>query len=313
MFHRERILLEHLRDRPHDNIVTLLASFTDRSTSYILLPLAQCSLRVFLNRTTALPLHGDFVLWFLCQLKGLADATHHLHALGDPFIERRWDPDHEFIPSAPVVHGDIKPENILVFPPVTGASMGTFKLSDFGSAQTSSSWQGPLLFENVRLRGTEAYESPDLRISNEPSCTDDVFSLACVFLELLVWLIHPPGPEKTGFMTQRSMDTVSRTSSFWKLTPAGEVTLKPSVARRLLDLEYTGKLPFEHLLQLIWSIILPMHKTYRFPALRASYDLEACIRQAEFDLSRCPNYFLDPTARSTVSASPLPSWFLRNA
>jgi serine/threonine protein kinase len=310
-FHRERLLLEELRRRPHDHVVVHLTSFMHRRTFYILFPLAQCDLRAFLNRTTVPPLYGDIVLWFFSQLKGLAEAVLHLHTLGEPTIERQWSSDHEFMSPCAVLHGDIKPENILVFDSPGEASLGTFKLSDFGSARTSGELQRHSPHGEIHPRGTEAYQAPDLMDSSEISCVTDVWSLGCVFLELLVWLFYPPGSEEIGFMTQRSTDTLSHSSSFWKLTNAGRIDLKSGVRRRLLDLEYTpccGKLALEYLLQHIWLIFLPHRDEKPYSALRLCHDIDACTSQAELDLTQNPNHFLDPTVRSWQAARPWPSW-----
>jgi serine/threonine protein kinase len=132
--------------------IPYLTSIRDEGTFYILFPLAQCNLRTFLNRTTALAVHGNVMLWFLSQLKGLADAVLHLHALGDCVVKHQWTPDIEFIPSRPALHRDLKTENILVFAPAGETSLGTFKLFDFGSAQTSDKSQRSLPQEEVRSR-----------------------------------------------------------------------------------------------------------------------------------------------------------------
>ena len=311
MFHRERTLLQQLRDRPNPHIVTHFASIVYQSIFYICFPLARCNLRSFLNRVTAPPLHQNVVLWFFSQTKGLTDAVSHLHALGDAQLERQWSADHPFVPTRPVFHGDIKPENILIFPSIAEAPLGILKLSDFGSAQTSEDFRRTSFCGDICLGGTKAYQSPDLLKSSELSCATDIWSLGCVFLELLVWLFYPPGSEETGFMTQRAMDSLPHNSSFWTLTAAGKVDMKPSVARRLLDLEHdpcSKKLSLELFLQLIWYLIHPAPHSEEFSALRISHDISACMRQAERDLARDPNYFLDPTASSKDYATPAPSW-----
>lgn len=311
VFYRERRLLQQLRNRPHPHIVMHSASILDQKSFYILFPLAECNLRSFLNRITASPLPPNVALWFFLQTKGLTDAIAHLHALGDPQLERQWSPDHPFVPTRPVFHGDIKPENILVFPSVAEGSLGILKLSDFGSAQTSEDFGRTSFCGDIWLGGTKAYQSPDLLKSSELSCATDVYSLVCVFLELFVWLFYPPGSEEISFMTQRAMDPVVHNSSFWTLTAAGKVDLKPSVARRLLDLEKepcSNKLCLQYFLQLIWYVIHPVPNPEKFSALRVSHDIAACMAQAERDLTRDPNYFLDPTAKSKGYATPLPSW-----
>lgn len=310
IFHRERLLLEAIRRRPHNHILTHITSIKDHDTFYILFPLAQCNLRTFLNRTTAPGLHGNGVIWFFSQLKGLADALLHLHTLGDCGSKPRWTRDHNFIPSNPVLHGDIKPENILVYTSTSEASLWTFKLCDFGTAQNSNQSEKCITHQNIFFRGTQAYESPDLLKSNELSCMTDVYALGCVVLELFVWLFYPPGSEEIGFMTQRACDTLSSSSSFWKLEENGEVDLKPSVKRRLLDMEYTpccGKLSFEYLLNMLWSVVYPLDHN-KYSTVRFLNDIEASMAQAELDLSRNPNHFLDSTARSRGYATPLPSW-----
>jgi serine/threonine protein kinase len=312
IFDRERLLLEKLRNRPHNHIVTHLTSIMDEDTFYILFPPAQCDLRAFFNQKTAPISQNNVVPWFFSQLRGLADAVLHLHALGDSEVKRQWTLHNDFIPSRPVLHGDIKPENILVFASSDEASWGTFKLSDFGSAQTSDNYMRSLLCEVIQVRGTEAYESPDLLNSSKPTCATDVWSLGCVFLELLVWLFYPPGSDETGFMTQRSSDPCSHNSSFWRLTESGKVDLKQSVGRRLLDLEYTpccGKLAFEYLLQLIWDILIPRSEDRRYSALRLLNDIDVCIDQAEFDLARGGSYVTQPLPYLAEGAR-RPSWYL---
>jgi serine/threonine protein kinase len=251
-----------------------------------------------MNQVTAPPVHRDVVFWFFSQLKGLADAVRHLHSLRDSVSKDQTNSDHEFIQSLPILHGDIKPENILVFPSTSEASLGIMKLTDFGSAQTNDEEQRSLPLARIQMRGTKAYECPDLLISREASYTTDIWSLSCVFLELLVWLFHPPGSEEIGFMTQRSIDTLSCSSSFWSLTEDGKVQMKRSVNRRLYDLEppCTGRLGLEYLLVLLYDNFL-LHKNKELSAQRVLNDIERCMRQAELDLADDPSLYIDPTPR----------------
>ena len=287
-------MLEELRKRPHDHIVTQLATFTDQHTSYIIFPLARCNLRTFFNRVTAPSLERDFVLWFFAQVHGLADAVLHFNSLGSPPLAEPRQPNQTPTPTRSAIHGDIKPENILVFEVDSRSPFGVFKLSDFGSSRKLGNTTTLDPLEDQLLRGTQAYEAPDFLNPNELSCGADVWSLGCVFLELLCWVFFPQGSEHVGFMTQRSTETLSGSASFWQISESGKVAKKHAVGRRLMDLEnkhILGRLAFERLLHAIWFLISEDLES-RYSAVRLVKDVEAIIQELETDLAEDPDCYV---------------------
>lgn len=111
------------------------------------------------------------------QLRGMADALQTLH---------EYDANLHFR------HGDIKPENILIFPDRDESRIGTLKISDLGSAK----------YHNVvtRLReqtggkawATIVYQPPEA-VTNPLLATSrlyDIWSMGCVILEFMVWLLY---------------------------------------------------------------------------------------------------------------------------
>jgi len=73
-----------------------------------------------------------------------------------------------------LVHGDIKPENILI-----GESTGKIKLADFGLAKIFKKEQGPGI-----PMGTPFYMAPEAW-KGEVSTASDIYSVGCVLAELL--------------------------------------------------------------------------------------------------------------------------------
>lgn len=95
----------------------------------------------------------------MCQSFGcLASAVAYLH-------------------SREVKHKDIKPANILIY-------RDTIRLTDFGTSRDFSE-QGMSATDNGGARGTAKYFSPETATWSSPGRPADIFSLGCVFLEML--------------------------------------------------------------------------------------------------------------------------------
>ncbi|KAK6067527.1 Interleukin-1 receptor-associated kinase 4 [Seiridium cupressi] len=118
--------------------------------------------------------------WFLEQVSQLAECLTKIH-------------EHD---SGLTRHGDLKPDNILWF----GTEVGTghLKIADVGIAKTHQ--------EITELRGTGTtarystvrYQPPEMEKNKQGthriSRAFDVWSMGCILLEFLVWLLF--GPEK---------------------------------------------------------------------------------------------------------------------
>jgi serine/threonine protein kinase len=94
-------------------------------------------------------------------------------------------------------HGDIKPENILWFEQVSGSSIqdegGVLKIADFGLGR----FHGRDSRSNVDFRKVTAsptYEPPECKLERPVSRAYDIWSLACLYLEFVTWLLE--GTEK---------------------------------------------------------------------------------------------------------------------
>ncbi|KAF2670438.1 HET-domain-containing protein [Microthyrium microscopicum] len=89
-------------------------------------------------------------------------------------------------------HGDIKPDNILLFKD-DAKWLGTLKLADLGRAKLHKEVTSKRKFIEIDKWHTQKYEPPDVFIGqgdHSMSRLYDIWSLGCVFLEALVWVLY---------------------------------------------------------------------------------------------------------------------------
>jgi serine/threonine protein kinase len=146
--------------------------------------------------------------WLLSQLRGLAGALATIHRLVGPDLTSPH-------------HHDIKPSNILVFNSTATNSKPIFKLTDWACV----GWKP----ETTRDSTTPTLppESHDNGTSAQPH---DIWSLGCVFLDLMIW--HIKGWDKLNASRLRN-HTESSGWCYYDVKD-GEKTLKRDLRITLL-------------------------------------------------------------------------------
>jgi len=89
-------------------------------------------------------------------------------------------------------HGDIKPENLLWFINMqdNGRTKRTLKIADMGLAKQHWEHTHNREFPTRETHSTRHYETPDARSQHGPrSRLYDVWSLGCVMLEWIIWVL----------------------------------------------------------------------------------------------------------------------------
>ncbi|HET7039474.1 MAG TPA: serine/threonine-protein kinase, partial [Gemmatimonadales bacterium] len=117
----------------------------------------------------------------------VAEALAHAHSFG-------------------LVHRDIKPDNVMM-------SNGHAVVADFGIARAMTEAGADKLTQTGMAVGTPAYMSPEQAAGDsEVDGRADIYSLGCVFYELLVGQVPFTGPNAMAIMARHVMDTVTAPS-----------------------------------------------------------------------------------------------------
>lgn len=295
-FGREYSVLHELVKVPHDHILLHVAAWSQNGVFYILFPEARCNLRTFMEEAECPGMNAENIVWFFKQLRGLADAVRHIHALKPLPALFQYRKDRPMAENNQAIfHNDIKPENILVFASEDG-SPGIFKISDFGVGTVVLKGPSNPRHTTETFYGTPEYESPDVARNKEASKPNDMWALGCVFLELLDWFTIPTTEKQMSFLSQRYTGPGPSNLAFWYRNGEDKFQLKPQVGRKLMDLEKNfcyRKRALEELLVVIWAMC-DVELQDRSTAERVYNDLNYLTRQTMLDVSKDPEYYLRP-------------------
>ena len=167
-----------LNRAPNNNIVTYFASWTHRESFFMLFPLATMNLATYLRTRPRQRPTKRFVFWLLNQLTNLAEGLAHIKNLTDAEASCAQHPG-KSAGRRFGCHYDLKPANILIFSTGQGDA---WKIGDFGAARISREVKGE---SNDIPLGDAVYEPPDWVLGGALSASYDVWSLGCIFLEVL--------------------------------------------------------------------------------------------------------------------------------
>jgi serine/threonine protein kinase len=178
LFQNEVAQLKRFNGLVHEHLVTLLASFTLRNANYFIFPHAEATLEQYWEELTPEPrMDLDTVRWVSRNCAGIIAAIDHIHNPTSLSVVKRYGR-----------HGDIKPDNILWFRSSSNQS-GLLVVSDFGltafNRDTSRS-----NIPNENIPGVPGYRPPECDLEGGTiSRAFDIWTLGCLYLELLTWLL----------------------------------------------------------------------------------------------------------------------------
>lgn len=175
-FKQERDTLQAIRNIDNPHLIKPIAAyqFHNEENGSFLFPWAEGgNMREFWKQETARPHKEPMMMdWVLKQMCGLCHALSILHA-------------------QTYRHGDLKPENILHFD--EGDYKGTLRIADVGLAkfhEATTEVRHKMALVTKTQTGTMHYVSPEFFNSDQIPRVFDVWSLGCIYIEFLIWILH---------------------------------------------------------------------------------------------------------------------------
>lgn len=238
------------------------------------------SLRDLYSDKRRVMLDSEFVREIIHQLLGLAGALNKLHNY------KRHSKD-----NGSYRHGDLKPENILRFE--DGSRVGALKISDLGLAKHHM-YETALRDPTVTRYGTTLYEPPEvLDTKAARSRQYDIWSMGCVILELIIWLLY--GYEELERFNRSMRVALGASSPYWVLDETDakghSACIHPSVMACMdivgRDPECVGETAIGDLLKIVKTklLVVPLPRSSSTFGQQNSQPPAGCRARAE-DLER---------------------------
>ncbi|KFY68231.1 hypothetical protein V498_10696 [Pseudogymnoascus sp. VKM F-4517 (FW-2822)] len=217
---RERDALQLITESKQSHLISLLCWYRDENHVNYIFEHYPGSLEHILNGTMKEPpnkqqparYHGSRLQHWLWQ--GVVDAISALAFFHTPVTP------HVRLGEMSAAHCDLKPANILV------DDTGNLIVTDFGHAQLiKRSQRGSNTLADL---GDFNYQPPNnkgLRLdTSDPTLLQacDVWSMACVLMEVIEYIKSPDGPERVKqFRANREENDNGLNRAFWIATPGG--------------------------------------------------------------------------------------------
>ncbi|KAL6790911.1 hypothetical protein J3E68DRAFT_411615 [Trichoderma sp. SZMC 28012] len=196
-YEKERHTLETMKELNNKHLIKAIATYTKGNDKFFLFPWANGGNLQDMLKSSRGTLDKNLVAWVLDQIVGLSEAIKALH---DKNIR----------------HGDIKPSNILCSGPGAGnLKESTLIIADVGLAKQHEMYTRYRNNTTTTRHGSITYEPPEVSPKRQLKTLSrkyDIWSLGCVFLELIIWAVY----DMDGTKLFHSDLGQSSNSRFWE-------------------------------------------------------------------------------------------------
>jgi serine/threonine protein kinase len=184
----EATVLEMMREvKDQIHLIKAIAYYQKGDNHYFMFPWAELgNLWEFMLEHHPDKTDPGYIIWFFTQLYGLAGALQGLHYMATNQGSSRN-----------CRHGDLKPTNILCFKTRDSPKdRPRLVITDVGLAKVHNEATSERNRTTSNSAGTVTHAAPELEISSKAprSRRFDVWSMGCILLECVIWLLY--GPDK---------------------------------------------------------------------------------------------------------------------
>ena len=309
-FLKEATILNAIGLKSHPHLIKLLATYKHEGKYHLMFPYANANLRKYWDDRPNPAFDRATVLWSLRQMAGIANGLFRIHncTVPYPLYGKTGAVSLRLAKGVPLKvrhgeewfgrHGDIKPENVLWFraDQETHDPFGTLKIADFGLGRfhglDSRSGVDP-----DTVQSSPTYEPPECTLRQPVSRAYDIWSLGCVYLEFITWLLRG-SQDIEGFSEFRGREATSTgidDDNFFTIVDDGywlhAIVREAVVAweKQLHTHERCSDL-IHNLLELIMKDLLVTDTKKRCQASWLFQQLNAIVKRAEKD----EEYMLKP-------------------
>ncbi|MAD84153.1 MAG: hypothetical protein CL912_14415 [Deltaproteobacteria bacterium] len=201
-FQKEATILNAVGLKSHPHLIKLLATYKHEGKYHLMFPYANANLRKYWDDRPSPTFDRDTILWSVRQMTGIANGLFRIHnfRVTVPLVATAGAGSLRMPKGIKLMvkggeelfgrHGDIKPENVLWFKHgrLTEDPNGVLQIADFGlgrfHGRDSRSGVNP-----ETLQTSPTYEPPECKLRQPVSRAYDIWSLGCLYLEFLTWLL----------------------------------------------------------------------------------------------------------------------------
>ena len=309
-------MLKKLKQHPH--LIQLFATYEHQGKWHLILPYADADLRTYWEERAIPKFDQETVLWSVRQMWGIADGLFRVHVFKpthplqlDGGVRVQDDARLSVQPGEELFgrHGDFKPENILWFSSdlTTKDEQGILKIADFGLGRFHGRESRSISNPQGKAH-SPTYEPPELRLGIPVSRAYDFWSLGCVYLEFITWLLK--GNAALDEFSRNRLEPHNQIRSFrddifFTMRSGEEAEIREGVklwVRKLRQHECCSGL-IHDLLDLVIEQMLRIDPQARIEAGELSGILKKMVEKAESD----HEYLQTPRPRNQADTSPTQS------
>lgn len=236
-------MLKALTNEKHKNLVKLLATYKYKGRYHLLFPYAEANLRSLWDSFPNPQRNVKTYRWALDQMTGLSSGLVAIHSyksnmaykqeLGNPGLTRfRLSATMNIVIATKEEkfgrHGDLKPENILWFNDSNGPQnsngvgpYGILQITDFGLGRFHR-LESRSMVDPKKVAGSASYTPPEISLVQFVSRAYDIWSLGCVFLEFVTWLLEgSTGLERFTDVRIEKVSAEMEDDTFYSLVQGG--------------------------------------------------------------------------------------------